>query len=111
MTKLKEEMEITDKNFQQQVLEADKPVLVMFWGSWCPVCKRTQPLLEELGDKWDQIKVKAVNIDRNPEASSEYRIAGTPTFYLFENGRTKGMKVGAVTTQQLEEFVSDNLNN
>jgi len=109
MSGIKQELEVTDKEFQQEVLQADKPVLAMFWGSWCPVCKRSQPMLEELSGDHNEIKIKTINIDRNPQTASKYKIAGTPTFYLFVDGEKKAMKVGSVTRQQLEEFITDHL--
>lgn len=104
-----QQLETTDSDFQEEVLQADKPVLAMFWGSWCPVCKRTQPMLKQLWREWGVVKIRSLNIDRNPQIASQYKIAGTPTFYLFVKGETKAMKVGAVTKKQLQDFVRNNL--
>jgi len=104
-------MEISDKTFKEEVLESKNPVLVMFWGSWCPVCKRMQPMLEEMREEFEKrnIKVRTINIDRNPRNSAEYKIMGTPTFYIFKNRNPVDMSAGAQTKKQIIELVTRNL--
>ena len=105
-------MKLTDKNFKEEVIVSDKPALVMFWGSWCPVCKRMDPMLKEMKDELEEmgIKVGTINIDQNPHTSTEHKIAGTPTFYLFdEEGDAVDMAVGAQTEDQLRNLVKRNV--
>lgn len=104
-------MKVTDKSFQKEVLEADRPVLVMFWGSWCPVCKRMEPMLQEMKPEFEErgINVQTINIDQNPKKSAQYKISGTPTFYLFKDGEPVDMAVGAQTKGQLWGFVQRNM--
>lgn len=107
-------MKLTDKNFEKEVVENEKPALVMFWGSWCPVCKRMEPMLEEMKEDLEEIgiKVGTINIDQNPRSSAEYKIAGTPTFYLFDQeGDAVDMAVGAQTESQLKNLVERNVSN
>jgi len=105
-------MKLTDKNFSAEVQESEGPALVMFWGSWCPVCKRMQPLLEDMEEEFLQqgVKVGQVNIDQNPHTASRYKIKGTPTFYLFKGGEPVDMSVGAQTEKQLQNLLERNLN-
>ena len=104
-------MEVTDSEFEEEIIRSEKPALVMFAGSWCPVCKRNEPLLEEIKEELgDQLKVKKLNIDKNRKTPSEFNVAGTPTFHLFKEGESKGSKVGSVTKEQLREFVKEHAN-
>ena len=105
-------MELTDKNFNKEVIKPNKLALVMFWGSWCPVCKRMEPMLREMKKDLEEmgIKVGTINIDQNPHASAEYKVAGTPTFYIFdEDGDAIDMAVGAQTEDQLRNLVERNV--
>ncbi len=98
-------MEFTDENFESEVLEADKPVFVDFWGSWCTACQRMEPVVEKLEKKYDgKLKVGHLNIDKNPQTSSKYEIEETPTHVLFENGEVVERKMGAMAQKQLEKM-------
>lgn len=102
-------MELEQDKFEEEIKQSDKPALVMFWGSWCPVCKRNEPMVRELKQELeDKVKIRKMNIDRNPRVSSEFKIAGTPTYYLFEEGEKRGRKVGSVTKGQLRKFIENN---
>lgn len=104
-------MKLTDKNFDEEIVKSEKPTMVMFWGSWCPVCKRMEPMLKEMKAEFEEngIKVETINIDQNPRSSAEYKIAGTPTFYIFKNGDPVDMAVGAQTKGQLRNLVKRNV--
>ena len=70
-------MNITDENFEQQVLKSDRPVLVDFWASWCPPCKMMQPMVDRLHEELkDSANILSLNIDQNPQAAAEYQIQG-----------------------------------
>ncbi|MFQ6078885.1 MAG: thioredoxin family protein, partial [Thermodesulfobacteriota bacterium] len=74
-------MELTNKNFEQEVLRSDLPVLVDFWASWCPPCKMVEPLIDKLEKEYNgKIKVGKLNVDRNHFVASRYNIEGVPTF-------------------------------
>ncbi len=99
-------MELSDKNFEEEVLEHDGPVLVDFWGSWCTACQRMEPVVKNLEEKYDgKIKIGHLNIDKNPQVSGRYEIEETPTHILFEDGKVVERKMGAMAGKQLEKMI------
>jgi thioredoxin len=95
-------MELRETDFEELVLDSDRPVLVDFWASWCPPCKMMQPVMEKLSVKVsDWADVYSVNIDRNPILASQYQISGVPTFVAFAGGEPIDRKTGALTENQL----------
>jgi thioredoxin len=95
-------MELRETDFDELVLDSDRPVLVDFWASWCPPCKMMQPVIEKLSVKVsDWADVYSVNIDRNPTLASQYQISGVPTFVAFAGGEPVDRKTGALTENQL----------
>jgi thioredoxin len=95
-------MELREIDFEELVLDSDRPVLVDFWASWCPPCKMMQPVMEKLSVKVsDWADVYSVNIDRNPTLASQYQITGVPTFVAFAGGEPIDRKTGALTENQL----------
>ena len=72
-------IELTSENFEQEVLQADKTVLVDFWASWCGPCKMLSPVIEEIADERSDIKVGKVNIDEHPELAQKYGVMSIPT--------------------------------
>ncbi|MEA3401514.1 MAG: thioredoxin family protein [Armatimonadota bacterium] len=102
-------MEISARNFDQEVLQADKPVLVDFWGSWCIPCKQMEPTLRKLEDSGFDLEVFQVNVNRNPRLRARYHILGVPTFILFQAGQERGRVVGSQSPDQLIGFIEDHL--
>jgi len=102
--------EFTDKNFNSEVLQSDKPVLVDFWAEWCGPCKMIAPILEEVATEFDgKLTVGKLNVDENNETPPKYGIRGIPTLLLFKNGNVAATKVGALSKAQLTEFLNENL--
>lgn len=96
----------TDDNFDSEVLQAQEPVLVDFWASWCAPCKAIGPVIEELAGEYDgKIKVAKVNVDENPAIPGNYGVRGIPTIMLFKNGEVVDQLVGAVPKNQLQSLV------
>jgi thioredoxin 1 len=96
--------EVTDKSFEQEVLNSDVPVLVDFWAPWCGPCRMVAPVVEEIAGQYEgQIKVVKLNTDDNPQVASQYGIRSIPTLMIFKDGQKVDMVVGAVPKTTLAE--------
>ena len=101
---------VTDENFETEVIKAGKPVIVDFWAEWCGPCKMIAPILEEVATEFDgKLTVGKLNVDENNETPPKYGIRGIPTLLLFKNGNVAATKVGALSKAQLTEFLNENL--
>tara|TARA_R110002072_G_scaffold622_4_gene4763 strand:- start:3312 stop:3638 length:327 start_codon:yes stop_codon:yes gene_type:complete len=101
---------VTDANFEAEVLNSDIPVLVDYWAEWCGPCKMIAPVLEDIADDYaGKIKICKLNIDENEETPPKFNIRGIPTLMLFKNGNVDATKVGALSKSQLTAFVDSNL--
>lgn len=95
----------SEANFQAEVLSSATPVAVDFWALWCPPCRITGPILDELSGEIDESKLKIgkVNVDENQHLSTEYRVLSIPTVIIFKNGQEVERMVGAMTK---EDFIA-----
>jgi len=101
---------VTDDSFEQEVLQASKPVLVDYWADWCGPCKMIVPVLDEIADEYEgRVRIAKLNIDDNPNTPPRYGIRGIPTLMLFKEGEVEATKVGAVSKSQLTAFIDSNL--
>ena len=101
---------LSDDTFEEEVLNADGPVLVDYWAEWCGPCKMIAPILDEISEEYKgKIKVAKLNIDENPATPPKYGIRGIPTLMLFKGGNVEATKVGAVSKSQLTAFIDSNL--
>ncbi len=95
-------IELTDLNFEEEVLNSDKPVLVDFWAEWCAPCRMIAPIVEEIANEYsDKLKVGKLNVDYNPKTAMRYGIMSIPTLMLFQNGRVVEQIVGAMPKKNL----------
>ena len=93
---------VSDKNFAEEVLNAELPVLVDFWASWCGPCRSISPVIEELSKEFaGKVKVTKLNVDENPATPSQYGVRGIPTLLLFKGGKILDQIVGAVPKARL----------
>ncbi|MDD3375002.1 MAG: thioredoxin [Candidatus Omnitrophica bacterium] len=101
---------LTEKNFEQEVVNSEIPVLVDFWAEWCGPCKMMSPILDELADELaGKAKVAKVNVDEAQSLAVKYGIMSIPAFILFKNGEAVDQVVGAVAKDQLLEQINKNL--
>ncbi len=99
-------LEISDAQFEADVLKSDTPVLVDFWATWCAPCKAIAPVLDQLAEEYDgKIKIGKVNVDENPATPGQYGVRGIPTMILFKGGEIVDQLVGAVPKNQIEALL------
>jgi len=89
--------EVNDKNFENEVINSDLPVLIDFWAPWCGPCRAIGPVVDELAKDYDgKLKVVKMNVDDNPVTPSKFGVRSIPNLLLFKNGQVKDQIIGAV---------------
>ena len=97
--------EVTDSNFQAEVLEAETAVLVDFWAPWCGPCRIIAPHLEELAGERDDLRIVKLNTDDNPQTAAQYNVMSIPTLLLFKNGQVAHQIIGALPKNRLVQEI------
>jgi thioredoxin 1 len=102
--------EVTDASFKDDVLGAEKPVIVDFWAEWCGPCRKLGPILDDISVQYsDKVDVVKVDVDANPGVAAEYGITSIPAVYLFKDGELKSTVIGARPKQFFEQEFADYL--
>jgi thioredoxin 1 len=94
--------DVTDNNFQAEVIESETPVLVDFWAPWCGPCRVVGPILEEIASERNDLKVVKLNTDENPETAAAFQVLSIPTMILFKGGEPAKKIIGAYPKRKLE---------
>ncbi|MDD6320992.1 MAG: thioredoxin [Oscillospiraceae bacterium] len=92
---------LNKNNFDEFVLNSDKPVLLDFWASWCGPCRMVGPIIEEIAEERPDIRVGKINVDENPELASRFGIMSIPTLVVMKNGQIANRSVGALPKSQI----------
>ena len=98
--------ELNASNFEQEVLQSNLPVLVDFWASWCGPCRMLAPVIDEIAEENDTVKVCKVNVDEQEELASQFGIMSIPTLLIFKNGALVNQAVGVQSKQALLELLA-----
>lgn len=98
---------VIKQNFEAEVLQSDKPVLVDFWASWCGPCRMVGPIIEEIAEERKDVKVVKINVDENAELAAQFQIMSIPTLMVFKNGQVVNHALGALPKHQILALLED----
>ena len=103
--------DVSDSNFEKEVLQSDRPVLVDFWAAWCAPCRMIAPTVAQVAEKYaETARVVKLNVDENPNVPQKYGIKGIPTLIIFKNGKEEERVVGATTKEAIARMIDKQVN-
>ena len=103
-------MEVTDANFDQDVLKSDRPVMIDFWAAWCGPCKALAPIVDEVAQSYSgRVRIGKMDVDKNVATAQRYGVRGIPTLLIFKGGQVKEQIVGYVSRDVIEKALDKNL--
>ena len=102
------EINLSDKDFDLEVLQSKIPVFIDFWAPWCAPCKMVEPVVEEITQEYaDKLKVCRLNVDDNPDSTLKYEVRSIPTFIVFKEGKEVNRSTGASSKESLVDLFKD----
>ena len=96
-------IDLTKENFQAEITESDKPVLVDFWATWCGPCQMMAPILHELEAEMPDVQIGKVNVDEQMDLARQFRVVSIPTLIIFKNGQEVRRMVGVTSKEELKD--------
>lgn len=96
--------DINKETFAQEVLKSEKPVLLDFWASWCGPCRMVAPIVDEIANEHEEIKVCKINVDQEPELATEFDVMSIPSLFVIKNGEVVNRAVGILSKEQILEM-------
>ena len=100
-------IEVTKENFKTEVLKSDKKVLADFNADWCGPCKMLRPIIDELAEEKDNVKIVSINIDNEDELAEKYNVSSIPCLVLFENGEESRRSIGLIPKEEIENIIGE----
>lgn len=99
-------LQITTQNFEEEVLQSDRPVLVDFWATWCGPCRMQSPIVDELASSRTDIKVGKINVDEEPALAEKFNVNSIPTLMVFKDGKNTAIAIGVQSKGALETLLN-----
>lgn len=100
-------IKITKENFQKEVINSEKPVLIDFWASWCGPCRMVSPIVDQIAEENSSAKIGKINIDEEPELATQFQVMSIPTLMVVKNGKIVSRSVGLKPKAAIENMLKD----